>query len=94
MQCDDRQDPLDVRLARRGFTHRKAAVGLLYQREVLDADGRVVFRGRVLEVSRWVNAGCTPEPPRERRKIETNPPGLFPVEVMDGAEVAPGGGRA
>lgn len=91
MQCDDRQDALSVRLERRGYTHRPASIQ--YQRDVLDRDGRVVFRGSAHACTRWVNAGCTPEPPRERRNIETNPPGLFPVEVMDGAEVAPDGGE-
>ena len=87
MQCDDTRDPLNVRLERRGLTTRPGAP--MYEREVLDADGRVVFRGRALEVSRWVSAGCEPQAVRERRRVETDPPGLFSVDVMDdGADVA------
>ena len=78
----DQQDPLTVRLERRGFTHRPARVGL-YQREVVDADGQVVFCGSALDCSRWVNAGCEPEMPRERRPVETDPPGVMPLAAVE-----------
>ena len=78
----DRRDPLTVRLKRRGLTHRPSKVGL-YQREVVDADGRVVFCGTALQCSRWVNAGCGPELPRERRPVETGPPGMMPLAAVE-----------
>lgn len=78
----DRQDPLTVRLERRGFTHRPSKVGL-YQREVLDAGGQVVFQGTALQCSRWVNAGCEPEMLREQRSVETDPPGVMPLAAVE-----------
>lgn len=53
----DRQDPLTVRLERRGFTHRPSKVGL-YQREVVDAGGQVVFCGTALRYARTLEAAA------------------------------------
>jgi len=78
----DRQDPLTVRLKRRGLTHRPSKVGL-YQREVVDAGGQVVFCGTALQCSRWVNAGCEPEMSRERRPVETDQPGVMPLAAVE-----------
>jgi hypothetical protein len=56
---DDRTDPLNVRLERRGLRSVKGPPGdgVVMPRDIVDESGRVVFRGRALDLSRWLSAG-------------------------------------
>ena len=77
---DHQREALSARLRLLGYTLSPTAAPRRY--DVL-ADGRTVFSGDAHQIGRWLDSG-RPEW-RERRDVETDPPGIMPLAAVEAA---------